>query len=564
MSETLEALLQEGRTFPPSDAFRKQALVTATDLYDEAERDWQGFWARPGARARLGAGVDADPRLGSAVREVVRRRPPQRLLQLPRPPRRRGPRRPGRVLLGRRARRHARPHLRRHARGDRPGRQRAQVARCHEGRSRRDLPRHGSRARDHDARVRAHRRRALRRVRRLLVAVAARPHQRRGGEGPRHRRRRVASRLDRRAQGDRRRGRSPRRRCIERVVVLRRTGQDVAIDATRDVWYHDLVPQQPAECRVRVDGLRRPALPALHERHHRQAQGHHAHDRRLPHAGRVHAPLRVRPASRHRRVLVHRRRRLGDRSLVHRLRTAREPRDERDVRRHARPSRPRAAVVDRREVQGDDLLHRADRDPDVHEVGRHRTRVARPLVAAPARHGRRTDQSRSVGLVLAGDRRRSLPGRRHLVADRDRRDHDQRAAGRDDPEARERDVPAARDRGRHRRRRRQAASASPAAATSCSSDRGRRCCAASGATRSATARPTGAPSPAATSRATAPSATTRATSGCSAGSTTSCSSPGTTSRRPRSSRRSSTIRRWPRPRSSGAPTRRAVRRSPRS
>ena len=47
----------------------------------------------------------------------------------------------------------------------------------------------------------------------------------------------------------------------------------------------------------------------------------------------------------------------------------------------------------------------------------------------------------------------ALPGRRHVVADRDRRHHDQRAAGRDHAEARERDVPAARHRGRHRRRR---------------------------------------------------------------------------------------------------------------
>jgi acetyl-CoA synthetase len=46
MSEALEALLQEGRTFAPSEAFRKQALDTGTDLYQEADRDWQGFWAR--------------------------------------------------------------------------------------------------------------------------------------------------------------------------------------------------------------------------------------------------------------------------------------------------------------------------------------------------------------------------------------------------------------------------------------------------------------------------------------------------------------------------------------
>ena len=47
MSETtLEALLQEGRTFPPSKSFQKDALVTDANVYDEAERDWQGFWAR--------------------------------------------------------------------------------------------------------------------------------------------------------------------------------------------------------------------------------------------------------------------------------------------------------------------------------------------------------------------------------------------------------------------------------------------------------------------------------------------------------------------------------------
>jgi acetyl-CoA synthetase len=46
MPEALEALLREGRTFPPSEAFRKQSLVSTTELYDEADRDWQGFWAR--------------------------------------------------------------------------------------------------------------------------------------------------------------------------------------------------------------------------------------------------------------------------------------------------------------------------------------------------------------------------------------------------------------------------------------------------------------------------------------------------------------------------------------
>jgi acetyl-CoA synthetase len=36
----------ETRRFPPTDEVKKRSLVTDTSLYDEAERDWQGFWAR--------------------------------------------------------------------------------------------------------------------------------------------------------------------------------------------------------------------------------------------------------------------------------------------------------------------------------------------------------------------------------------------------------------------------------------------------------------------------------------------------------------------------------------
>ncbi|MFM8236549.1 MAG: acetate--CoA ligase [Actinomycetota bacterium] len=46
MTEALEGLLQEGRTFPPPADFVTDALVTNARVYDEAERDWQGFWAR--------------------------------------------------------------------------------------------------------------------------------------------------------------------------------------------------------------------------------------------------------------------------------------------------------------------------------------------------------------------------------------------------------------------------------------------------------------------------------------------------------------------------------------
>ena len=53
---------------------------------------------------------------------------------------------------------------------------------------------------------------------------------------------------------------------------------------------------------------------------------------------------------------------------------------------------------------------------------------ARSLEPAAARQRRRADQPEGVALVPQGDRRRALPDRRHVVADRDGRDHDHAAA----------------------------------------------------------------------------------------------------------------------------------------
>ena len=36
----------EERRFPPPEDIKKKALITDTSMYDEAEADWQGFWAR--------------------------------------------------------------------------------------------------------------------------------------------------------------------------------------------------------------------------------------------------------------------------------------------------------------------------------------------------------------------------------------------------------------------------------------------------------------------------------------------------------------------------------------
>ena len=175
-----------------------------------------------------------------------------------------------------------------------------------------------------------------------------------------------------------------------------------------------------------------------------------------------------------------------------------------------------------RALRRDEVLHRAHGDPSLHEVGRRARREARPLEAEAARHGRRADQPEGVALVPRGRRRRALPDRRHVVADRDRRDHDHAAARGSSRPSR------ARPRGR-------SPASPPTSSTSatasrsttvrdCSSSsaRGRRCCArctrrttgsSRRTSRSSARRPTWSETPRARTR--------TATSGSSGGSTTS-------------------------------------------
>ncbi len=49
MTETIESLLAEGRTFLPPADFKKDALVTDAEIYDEGNADYEGFWARQAA-----------------------------------------------------------------------------------------------------------------------------------------------------------------------------------------------------------------------------------------------------------------------------------------------------------------------------------------------------------------------------------------------------------------------------------------------------------------------------------------------------------------------------------
>jgi acetyl-CoA synthetase len=51
-SPAIENLFSEGRTFPPPDDFKANALVTDMSLHERADRDLEGFWAEEAERLR--------------------------------------------------------------------------------------------------------------------------------------------------------------------------------------------------------------------------------------------------------------------------------------------------------------------------------------------------------------------------------------------------------------------------------------------------------------------------------------------------------------------------------
>ena len=202
----IAALLSEERVFEPRGGVRGPGGGPGPLGLRARRGRPRGVLGRAGRPAGLGQALGHGHDLGPPLGEVVRGRPAQRVLQLPRPARRGRRRRQGRVLLGGRARRGAGDHLPGAPRRRLPVRERPQGARRAQGRPGRDLPGHGPRAPGRDARVRSDRGAALGRLRWLLIGGPPRSHQRRRGQGLDHRRRWLSPRRRRAAEGQRGRG----------------------------------------------------------------------------------------------------------------------------------------------------------------------------------------------------------------------------------------------------------------------------------------------------------------------------------------------------------------------
>ena len=218
---------------------------------------------------------------------------------------------------------------------------------------------------------------------------------------------------------------------IEHVLVVRRTETEVPWTEGRDVWWHEIVDRQSDTHEAEAFDAETPAVHPLHLR----------------------APRGSRRASCTPPVATSPRRRTPTTSCsttsparassgapptsagspgTATSSTGRWPTGPRRCMYEGTPNTPHEGrhweIIQK---YGVSIYYTApDADPHVHEVGQGDPGEVRPVLAAGARQRRRADQPRGLDVVPGEHRPQQVPDRRHLVADRDRRDHDRAAAGR--------------------------------------------------------------------------------------------------------------------------------------
>ena len=243
-----------------------------------------------------------------------------------------------------------------------------------------------------------------------------------------HRRRRLPPRRGVRAEAGRPTRRWPTRPASPAWWWCAVAATTCRWQAGRDHWYHDLMADRRPGVPRRADGRRAAAVPAVHLGHHRQAEGHHAHQRAAT-SRRWRSPTSTCSTCTDDDVYwctadvgwV-----TGHSYIVY----GPLANGATQVMYEGVPNFPGNdrfwAIIEKYGVTKFYTAPTAIRT--FMKWGDRRAGEARPVVAAAARLGGRADQPRGMDVVPRAHRRQPLPDRRHLVADRDRRHHDQPAA----------------------------------------------------------------------------------------------------------------------------------------
>ena len=350
-STPIEALLKERRKFPPPKAFTKAAHANRLSVYTDAAKNpnkfWEGWakqlrWFKPWKKTLEWKAPYAKWFIGGKLN--VSDNCLDRHIDTPAPHQ-------GGDHLGRRARRHAHADLLGPLPRGQPLRRRAQAAR----RRRRAT---ASRSTCRWCPRRPIAMLACTRIGAPHSVVfgglrprgAARPHPRRRVDDPDHRRRRLSPWRHRRAQEERRRGpqRVPGRPHGRRGQAHRPGDRDAGRAATSGGTTSSRTRPRTARprrwtartcCTSSTPRARRASPRASCTRPAATSPACQRH----PQAGVRHQG--------HRRLLVHRRHRLGHRPLLRRLRPARQRRHHGDVRGHAGLPRQGPLLADHREVR---------------------------------------------------------------------------------------------------------------------------------------------------------------------------------------------------------------------
>mmetsp|Transcript_11431 Transcript_11431/g.32388 ORF Transcript_11431/g.32388 Transcript_11431/m.32388 type:complete len:705 (-) Transcript_11431:15-2129(-) len=367
-------------------------------------------------------------------RPLVPRREAQRLRQLRGPLGGGGPRQDRDHLRGRRADGREARHLRGAPAAGLPGREPFQAPRRREGRPNHRVHADDPRGRLRHAGLREDRGRPLGGLRRLLREGPAGPHHRRQERDRRHRGRGPPGQEGHPAEEGLRRGHRGLR-LRDHLPLLQAHGGRGAHEAGAGHLGQRGHGGDEALLPARGDGLRGLPLHALHLRLHGEAEGRGPLHRGLPPLDLPDGPHRLRPP-RGRLLRLRGGHRLDHRALLHHLRAPGERRLHLHVRVRAHVPRRGPLLGHGAAAQDHAVLHGPDGDPHAHEVRRVLGEEVRPLQPPGPGLRRRAHQPGGLALVLRRRGGQALLHRGHLLADGDRRLHDDAHAGEPRDEAR--------------------------------------------------------------------------------------------------------------------------------